>query len=594
MKWTVGKKIAIGFGIALLSLVIIGFVTYQNVNKMLETASWVDHTQNVLRKLNLFSFGLSEAEAELRGFQITGQTEYVDAYLIAVKEAEESLKDVRKLTADNPVQQARLNTLEPLFAARVVQLKEAYDLRQAKGFEAVQQLLLTGKARKTTNDIHKIINELTGAERNLLTVRDQEAQTTAQTTTFIVVVGIIIALVVSVVVGGFVIRSISMGINDVSHAAQALASGNLSQRAQVKSNDEVGALAMAFNTMAEQLQLAERKAAEQLQAALSEYSHFAARVAQGDLTTRLQRNGNEDLGALADNLNTMVTGLGDLSKQIRDSAQGIGAATSEILAAVSQHTASANEQSAAISQTTATVEEVRTSAEQAARKANEVAQLAQTSLKVSQDGARAVQAIIAGMNDIRTKVQTIAQDILALSEQTQQIGEITETVNDIADQSNLLALNAAIEAAKAGEQGKGFAVVAAEVRNLAEQSKQATGRVRAILGEIQKATNAAVLATEQGSKGVESGMGLTQRAGEVIEQLGETIREAAQSSQQIAASAHQQSGAMEQISNAIKDVNQATTQFLAGARQSQLAAEGLNGMARQLQKATERYRLQQA
>jgi methyl-accepting chemotaxis protein len=212
-------------------------------------------------------------------------------------------------------------------------------------------------------------------------------------------------------------------------------------------------------------------------------------------------------------------------------------------------------------------------------------------LRVSQEGLQSAQAIIEGMRDIRAKVQAIAQDILALSEQTQQIGEITATVNDIADQSNLLALNAAIEAAKAGEQGKGFAVVAVEVRNLAEQSKQATGKVRTILSDIQKATNAAVLATEQGTKGVETGMSLAQRASEVIGQLGETIREAAQAAQQIAAASHQQSTAMDQIAKAIKEISQATTQSLAGARQSQLAAESLNDRARQLQALTERYKV---
>ena len=94
----------------------------------------------------------------------------------------------------------------------------------------------------------------------------------------------------------------------------------------------------------------------------------------------------------------------------------------------------------------------------------------------------------------------IAETILALSEQTQQIGDIIATVNDIADQSNLLALNAAIEAARAGEAGKGFAVVAGEVRSLAEQSRQATAQVKEILGDIQKATNTAVMVTEEGTK----------------------------------------------------------------------------------------------
>src|SRR5207253_8764623 len=127
---------------------------------------------------------------------------------------------------------------------------------------------------------------------------------------------------------------------------------------------------------------------------------------------------------------------------------------------------------------------------------------------------------------IRLQMEAIAESIAGLSEQTQAISEIITTVNDLADQSNLLAVNAAIEAAKAGEQGKGFAVVAQEVRNLAEQSKQATAQVRTILGEIQRAANAAVLATEQGTRVVEGGMGLTQRAGDVIGQLADTIREA--------------------------------------------------------------------
>ncbi len=110
------------------------------------------------------------------------------------------------------------------------------------------------------------------------------------------------------------------------------------------------------------------------------------------------------------------------------------------------------------------------------------------------------------MKRIQTHMDSIAASIVRLSDQSQAIGEIIASVNDLAEQSNLLAVNAAIEAAKAGEQGKGFAVVAQEVRSLAEQSKQATAQVRNILGDIQKATSAAVMATEQGSKAVEAGV----------------------------------------------------------------------------------------
>jgi len=324
---------------------------------------------------------------------------------------------------------------------------------------------------------------------------------------------------------------------------------------------------------------------------IHEFVTLASKIAQGDLAHRLAVNRKDELGELGGNLNQMADGLSELAAQVRQGSQGITAAATEILATVSQHTASANEQSAAVNQTTATVDELRASSEQTARQAGAVAQLAQTSAQVGQDGAQSVEAILRAMTDIRAKVEGIAQDILALSEHTQQIGEIILTVNDIADQSNILALNAAIEAAKAGEQGKGFAVVAAEVRNLAEQSKQATAKVRTILGDIQKATNAAVLATEQGTRGVETGAGLAQRAGEVITRLAGDIRDAAQASQQIAAAAHQQSAAMDQIAQAMREINQATVQFVAGARQSQTAAEGLTNLSRQLQALTEKYKL---
>lgn len=114
------------------------------------------------------------------------------------------------------------------------------------------------------------------------------------------------------------------------------------------------------------------------------------------------------------------------------------------------------------------------------------------------------------------------------SERTHAIQSITQSVNDLADQSNILALNATIEAARAGEQGKGFAVVAREVRNLAEQSKVATAQVREILGEIEQATVTAVRATEEGSRAVEDGVERARLAGGAIDRMQANIREAAE------------------------------------------------------------------
>jgi methyl-accepting chemotaxis protein len=321
------------------------------------------------------------------------------------------------------------------------------------------------------------------------------------------------------------------------------------------------------------------------------YLSFAGQVAHGDLTARLHPRFNDELGVLGRHLNEMAASLSTMADEIRLSTREITSATSDILGTVSQHTTSANQQSTAVNETTATVEQVRASAEHSAEQAHDVSRLAQASLQAGQEGLQAVQDILAGMQDIRNQVRSIAQNIVTLSDKTQAIGDITSTVNDIADQSNLLALNAAIEAAKSGEHGKGFAVVASEVRVLAEQSKRATARVRTILDEINNATKATVSATEQGTRGVENGLGLAQRAGQVIRELERGIQNSAQAAQQISASMHQQRAAMGDIAQAMKEINVATEQFLAGSLQSQQSAEGLNDRARQLQSVTDRYKL---
>ena len=247
--------------------------------------------------------------------------------------------------------------------------------------------------------------------------------------------------------------------------------------------------------------------------------------------------------------------------------------------------------SAAINQTSSTVNELRAAAEDTAQLASEVADRASDSLQVSGEATTAVAAITSAMEEIRERVDAIARDIVTLSDRTQQIGEITATVNGLADRSKLLALNASIEAARAGEHGKGFAVVAEEVSKLAEQSKEATGQVEAILGDVQAATSAAVLASQEGTKVVERGLELTSRAGEGIRSLSETIHEAFGAAQQIAASSHQQSVGIEQIAQAMNHVNEGTTQFVEGAHQSQMAAGKLNELSAQLAALTERYRV---
>lgn len=276
------------------------------------------------------------------------------------------------------------------------------------------------------------------------------------------------------------------------------------------------------------------------------------------------------------NLGRMITG------RLRESIVQLSASSAEILATTTQVASGAAETAAAVSETTATVEEVKQTAQLASQKAKYVSDTAQKASAVSHAGRESVEEAIQGMHRIQEQMESIAGSIVQLSEQGQAIGEIIATVNDLAEQSNLLAVNAAIEATRAGEQGKSFGVVAQEIRNLAEQSRQATSQVRRILGDIQKATNAAVLATEQGNKAVEAGMKQSDETGESIRLLSASINEAAQAATQIAASSQQQMIGMDQIVLAMNNIKEASEQNVAGTKQAELAAQGLYEMGGKL------------
>ncbi len=256
--------------------------------------------------------------------------------------------------------------------------------------------------------------------------------------------------------------------------------------------------------------------------------------------------------------------------------------SAEILANTTEQAAGAQEQAAAVSETVATVDEVTQTAEQAAQRAKGVGDAVQRTLEVGKAGRQVVEDSLAAMTRAQERVEATAQTILLLAERAQAIGEIIATVTDIAEQTNLLALNAAIEASRAGEHGRGFAVVAGEVRALAEQSRKATAQVRQILGEVQKATNAAVLSTEEVTKGVAAALRVGEQAGQTIRALAETLGEAARASGQIAASVGQQATGMAQIHQAMRNIDQVARQNATATRQAAQAAENLNALGTQL------------
>jgi methyl-accepting chemotaxis protein len=575
MKWNVGTKIGIGFGIVLTIFVIVGAVAYRSVIRQTDTANAVTHTYAVENELTQLLSSLQDAETGQRGYLITGSDSYLAPYTAALPAIAQQRTELASLVADNPDQQAHLDALEPLIAEKLAELQQTIDLRRTKDFASAQAVVLTGAGKNSMDSIRGIVEEMNAEEENTLKIRAAAREADARDTTWTIVVGTLLAAIIAAVAGAIITRNIAVPLKSLTGVAERITIGDLSVSTNVDARgDEIGMLARAFERMGRSL----RTLAEATE-----------RIAAGDLRVNFQpQSPSDQLG------NSFVRMTDNLRRQIGGMVEAVavlGSASTEIVASTAQLASGASASAAAVTETTATVEEVRQTAQLASQKAKVVADTAQKSAQIAQSGRKSTADVVAGMQRIRTQMEAIAESMVRLSEQGQTIGQIIATVEDLAAQSNLLAVNAAIEAAKAGEQGKGFGVVAQEVKSLAEQSRQATDRVRTILGDVQKATTAAAMATEQGGKAVEAGAGHTETAGESIGTLAAIVSEAAQAATQIAASSQQQLVGMDQVAVAMENIKVTGSQNMASARQLENAARNINELGQRLKQLADAYKV---
>ncbi|MEM6458782.1 MAG: methyl-accepting chemotaxis protein [Planctomycetota bacterium] len=314
-------------------------------------------------------------------------------------------------------------------------------------------------------------------------------------------------------------------------------------------------------------------------------------IGEGDLTRRIDVKQNDEIGEMGRGIDQMVATMSGVIHEVQQASQEVASAATEISATSEEMAASMTHQTEQVGEISQAVEEMNTAVTDVARKAADASASATSAGEAAKTGGGVVHRTVDGMNAISQAVTDSARSVEDLGKRSEQIGQIIEVINDIADQTNLLALNAAIEAARAGEHGRGFAVVADEVRKLADRTTQATDEIAQSIQAIQGDTQQAVQRMNAGSAQVGEGVESAREAGRSLDLIVSAADEVTAMIHAIAAATEEQSATTEQITRNVDTTTAAVREAADGAAQSSMAVASLSEKAESLQQLIGRFKL---
>ena len=514
----------------------------RDTDQIAEAVEWVTHTYQAISQAKDVLASAVDMETGMRGYLLAGNEAFLEPYNSGSVEFYKQASELALYVADNPAQVQLINqaagTIKNWQQDVVeIMIQSRRKIGDAKNMDDLARLIGEAKGKTFFDSFRSIVGEFAAVESGLLEERRAENAAIVSRTNTIIISSIIAAVIISLS-AAYLISNIVL---------------------------------------------------KQVGGEPSRIANITGQVAKGDLT--VQFDNQKSSTGIFSAVQEMVASIRGISTQIDAATNRVTSSLSEIAASISTQTTGAAQQATAINETTSTLEEIKSTSSQTLEKAEMLGSVATQAREQGQQGIQATDQTVEAMQAIRKKVEAIAETNLALSEQTKQIGEITNVVNNLSQQSKMLALNASIEAAKAGEAGKGFAVVAAQIGNLAERSEESTGQVQKILENIRSATDRAVMATEEGAKEVDQGVNLVSQTGDTMNSLNGAIRETSIASDQIVAAVRQEAAGIQQIATAMSEIEKVTVQFVSGAEQNERAVEDLESIVGDLNDSVKFYKL---
>jgi methyl-accepting chemotaxis protein len=386
--------------------------------------------------------------------------------------------------------------------------------------------------------------------------------------TSILIVTVIVGALM-ILVGIFFARTLANPISQATRFASQVAQGRLDETLDITNKDEIGTLAQALQTMVANLKNTIHKADEKAKEA-EEKAHECTLATQEAEDAKQQAEQAKRDGML------------QAAGRIEGVVEQVSAATEQLAAQVEEASRGSEEQRARTGETATAMEEMNATVLEVARNASQAAEASDQAKSKAQEGAKVVSDSVGAINRVQRQAGEMNQNLGQLGQQAEQIGRIMTVIEDIADQTNLLALNAAIEAARAGDAGRGFAVVADEVRKLAEKTMSATKEVGQAITAIQQGTRTTIQGMDAAAQSIEQATGLANQSGQALQEILALAEQAADQVRSIATAAEQQSSTSEEINRGVEDINRIAVETSEVMSQSARAISALSRQAQDL------------
>jgi methyl-accepting chemotaxis protein len=563
-RLTVSRKLSLAFGVVVALLVAVVAVS---VNAMSTLAS-AHHrvSDNATPKVEAIS-NVRSAASDMH----FSQTRFVlnpasrPDFLKDQGVFEQDLAKLQNVTGSS--EQAELTAIQQTYAQWKQTDAKLWALARTHQTKAASALV-SGSA----NDISDaLVAAMTGYQTKVLAEQKQDDSsfdsTKSSSDVTVIILGVV-AVLLAIGLATLLGRNLVGRVRQMLVAAEGISVGDVEQHVESTSHDEIGQTMRAFGRMIQYFSGA-AAAAEQ--------------IAAGDLTVHVEPNSERDklghaFASMVDNLRQMISEVGTAASSVGESSRDIASTSDEAGRAVGEIANAVSSVAEGAERQVRMVETARESTELTGRAAGEASTAAQAGIQAAEEATEA-------MRKLEEQTRQITDDIQSLSEKSEKIGSIVETITAISGQTNLLALNAAIEAARAGEQGKGFAVVAEEVRKLAEESQGAATSIAELIQEIQQDTERTVRAVEAGAAQaeasaatVESTRGAFRQIGTLVDDIAGRVQDLVASTQEVASLAEGSSAATEEVSASTEQTSASTQQIAASAHELASAADRLNDL----------------